>query len=51
MRRLSAIPVAEVVWLSDDELPPPKDSQVRLMLELTQLGVPLAPLEQKEKDR
>ncbi len=30
-----------VVWLCDDELPPSKESQVRLMLRLTELGVPL----------
>jgi len=38
-----------VVWLSDDELPPSKDNQVRLMLKLTELGVPLAPTSQEEK--
>jgi len=32
-----------VAWLSDDKLPPSKDNQVRLMLTLTELGVPLAP--------
>lgn len=31
-----------VVWLSDDELPASRDNQIRLMLKLTELGVPLA---------
>jgi len=38
-----------VVWLSDDELPPSKDNQIRLMLKLTELGVPLAPPSQQEE--
>ena len=38
-----------VVWLSDDELPPSKDNQIKLMLKLTELGVPLAPPSQEEK--
>jgi len=37
-----------VVWLSDDELPPSKENQIRLMLTLTELGVPLAPPDQEE---
>jgi hypothetical protein len=41
----------EVVWLSDDELPPSKDSQVRLMVKLTELGVPLAPPGEEEKKK
>ena len=32
----------DVIWLSDNELPPSKESQIRLMLKLTELGVPLA---------
>lgn len=40
-----------VVWLSDDELPPSKDNQIRLMLKLTELGVPLAPPKQEEKPK
>jgi len=38
-----------VVWLSDDELPPSKENQIRLMLALTELGVPLAPPDQEEE--
>jgi hypothetical protein len=38
-----------VVWLSDDELPPSKDNRIRLMLKLTELGVPLMPPKQEEK--
>lgn len=34
---------AGVQWLPADELPPSKDDQIRLMLKLTELGVPLAP--------
>ena len=37
-----------VVWLSDDELPPPKSQQIKLMLKLTELGVPLAPPHEQE---
>ena len=37
-----------VVWLSDDELPPSRKNQIRLMHELTQLGVPLARPGQEE---
>ena len=33
-----------VVWLPDDELPPSGDSQIRLMLKLTELGVALGRL-------
>jgi len=40
-----------VVWLSDDELPPSKDNQIRLMLKLTELGVPLAPPSQQEEKK
>lgn len=40
-----------VVWLSDDELPPSRKNRIQLMLELTQLGVPLAPPGQEEKKR
>ena len=32
----------DVIWLSDNDLPPSRDSQIRLMLKLTELGVPLA---------
>jgi len=39
----------DVVWLSDDELPPSKENQMRLMLTLTELGVPLAPPDQEEE--
>ncbi len=39
----------EVVWLSDDEFPPSKDNQIRLMLKLTELGVPLMPPGTEEK--
>jgi len=39
-----------VVWLSDDELPPSRENQVRLMLTLTELGVPLAPRDQKPEE-
>ena len=42
---------AGVVWLSDDELPPSKDNQIRLMLKLTELGVPLAPPAKEEKSK
>ncbi len=38
-----------VIWLSDDELPPSKDNQIRLMLKLTELDVPLAPPIKEEK--
>ena len=40
-----------VVWLSDDELPPSKDNQIRLMLKLTELGVPLVPPSQQEEKK
>jgi hypothetical protein len=40
-----------VVWLPDDELPPSKDNQIRLMLKLTELGVPLVPPKQEEKPK
>ena len=40
-----------VVWLSDDELPPSKDNQIKLMLKLTELGVPLAPPGQQEEKK
>ncbi|MFB3894644.1 MAG: hypothetical protein ACE15C_21800 [Phycisphaerae bacterium] len=43
-----------VIWLSDDGLPPSKDGQVRLMMKLTELGVPRRPRtkrrETNEKD-
>lgn len=42
---------ASVVWLPDDELPPSKDNQIRLMLKLTELGVPIVPPEHKEKQK
>jgi hypothetical protein len=42
---------SDVVWLSDDELPPSKEGQIRLMLALTELGVPLAPPEKEETKR
>jgi len=32
-----------VLWLADDELPPSEQNQIKLMLALTQAGVPLAP--------
>ena len=38
-----------VIWLSDDELPPSKDNQIRLMLKLTELDVPLSPPTKEEK--
>jgi hypothetical protein len=38
----------EVIWLSDDEMPPSRDGQIRLMLKLTELGVPLAPPKPEE---
>jgi hypothetical protein len=41
----------DVVWLSDDELPPSKESQIRLMLKLTELGVPLGTPEQEEEKK
>jgi len=40
-----------VVWLSNDELPPSKDNQIRLMLKLTELGVPVAPPSQQEEKK
>ena len=40
-----------VQWLPDDELPPSKDSQVKLMLKLSELGVLLTPPRQQEKQR
>ena len=40
-----------VVWLSNDELPPSKDNQIRLMLKLTEFGVPLMPPNQEEKKK
>ena len=40
---------ADVVWLSDDDLPPSKESRIRLMLKLTELGVPLGPPDQEEE--
>lgn len=41
----------DVIWLSDDELPPSRDNQVRLMLTLTGLGVPLLPPTQEENEK
>jgi len=40
-----------VVWLSDDELPPSKESRVRLMLKLTEFGVPLGPPDEKKETK
>lgn len=42
-RKKKHIGRAGVQWLPADELPPSKDNQIRLMLKLTELGVPLAP--------
>jgi len=40
---------ADVVWLKDDELPPSPEAQLRLMLKLTELGVPLMPPKVEEE--
>jgi len=48
-RAKKQIGAAGVQWLPDDDLPPSKESQIRLMLTLTELGVPLAPPEQEEE--
>jgi hypothetical protein len=40
-----------VQWLPADELPPSTDNQIRLMLKLTELGVPLAPPSQQEEKK
>jgi hypothetical protein len=39
-----------VVWMQGDELPPSRDNQIRLMLKLTELGVPLAAPEKGETE-
>ena len=39
-----------VVWLSDGELPPSTKTRIRLMLTLSELGVPLAAPGQEEKE-
>lgn len=38
-----------VFWLSDDELPPSTESQIRIMLTLSELGVPIVPPAEQEK--
>jgi hypothetical protein len=48
-RAKKQIGAAGVQWLPDDELPPSKENQIRLMLTLTELGVPLAPPDQEEE--
>ena len=48
-RAKKQIGAAGVQWLPDDELPPSKENQVRLMLKLTELGVPLGTPEQEEE--
>ena len=48
-RAKKQIGAAGVQWLPDDGLPPSKESQIRLMLALTELGVPLAPPDQEEE--
>jgi hypothetical protein len=48
-RAKKAIRRPGAIWLSDDELPPSKESQIRLMMRLTELGVPLAPPGKEEK--
>jgi len=48
-RAKKQIGAAGVQWLPDDELPPSKESQIRLMLKLTELGVPLGPPQQEEE--
>ena len=48
-RAKKQIGAAGVQWLPDDELPPSKESQIRLMLTLTELGVPLGTPEQEEE--
>ena len=50
-RAKKQIGAARVQWLPDDELPPSKESQIRLMLKLTELGVPLMPPEQEEENK
>ena len=47
-RAKKLIGAAGVQWLPDDELPPSKENQIRLMLKLTELGAPLAPPDQEE---
>ena len=42
---------AGVQWSPADELPPSKYDQIRLMLKLTELGVPLSPPVQQEKQK
>ena len=42
-----------IAWLPDDTLPPSADDQIRLMLKLTEFGIPLKhpkPLKQEKKD-
>ena len=39
----------DVVWLSDDDLPPSKEGRIRLMLKFTELGVLLRTPEQEEE--
>jgi hypothetical protein len=48
-RRKKAADQRGVVWAFDDELGPSTENQIRLMLKLTELGVPLAPPSQQEK--
>jgi len=48
-RAKKLIAAAGVQWLPDDELPPSKENQIRLMLTLTELGVPLGPPQQEEE--
>ncbi len=38
-----------IVWLPDDALPPSKNTQIRLMLKLTELGIPLKTLNAGEQ--
>ena len=50
-RHKKRIARAGVQWLPDDGLPPSKDNQIRLMLKLTALGVPLSPPQHEEKHK
>lgn len=50
-RHKKRIGCSGVQWLPADELPPSKDDQIRMMLKLTELGVPLSTRLAQEKQK
>ncbi|MBN2561353.1 MAG: hypothetical protein JXQ75_10535 [Phycisphaerae bacterium] len=48
-RQKKTVGWANIAWLPSDALPPSTEDQIRLMLKLTELGVPLMPPSNEEK--